>query len=202
MIIDFKENFNTYNDNILGKYNVFEYVCPSCGAKHSLIRHGKYTRNICFINESNLVEEKSMVVLRLICKSCNTTHAILPNDVVPYCIYSFSFMLNTLIRRFVDSSKISTICNDFNISFQLLYTFIKRFLKFAESCMLVLRNLGFQNSSTDISKLLLSIIAFEKSDKDFFFAYFLCSSWIFLMTKFQNNLSPPIFLGGFAQAFS
>lgn len=196
MIIDFNQNFKSYNSEILENYRIFSYICPSCGARHSLIRHGKYVRNISFINEDNFIEEKSMTVLRLLCKSCNKTHAVLPNDVIPYCIYSFSFMINVLTKKFIGSEKISSICTSFNISFQLIYSFISRFLRFADSCLLVLRNLGFNNTSPDLKQLLISLIDLQRIGHNFLHTYFSYSSWIFLMIKFQNILPHPIYIGG------
>ncbi len=195
MIIDFEESFNTYDEKILNNYGVFDYVCPTCGAKHSFIRHGTYERNICFAKDYK-VTETTIVVLRLFCKSCEKTHAILPNDVVPYCIYSFSFMLDVLIEKVINLKKISEICDGFNISFQLIFNFVDRFIKFANSCQYVLINLGVLNNSGDFKEILTSLLSYEKNNHDFSIKYFFYSSWPFLMLKFQNILPCPIYVGG------
>ncbi len=126
MIIDFTVNFNDYNDKILKNYNIINYTCPKCGAKHSLTRHGCYERNVLLIDELGNIEDKRMVVLRVKCSSCKTTHAILPNDIIPYCIYSFSFILKVLAAYYSEQHKVEEICSNFCICFQVLYMFISR----------------------------------------------------------------------------
>jgi hypothetical protein len=196
MIIDFKRNYNTYSEEILNNYDVFEYICPSCGAKHSFIRHATYERNVSFIDKDNSVKETRITVLRLLCKSCKRTHAILPNDIIPYCIYSFSYIIHVLTERFVACKNITDICGELGISFQILYIFINRFLMFADSCAYVLINLGFINPDNRIKKLLVYIHSYEKVYHDFSAKYFFFSAWMFLMSKFKNILPCPIYIGG------
>ena len=194
MIIDNRVNFNTYREKILDNYSQLDYVCPKCGAKHSLIRHAIYERNVCYIDNGNNICDNKIQVLRLKCKSCNSTHAILPNDVIPYCIYSFSIIIDILIKHFINNKKVLAIGNELIISFQLIYSLIKRFQKFVKSCLLVLKSLGFDNVSTEIPQILEAINQYKNNHNDFLHQYFLNSKWIFLMTKFHNILSPPIFI--------
>ncbi len=125
MIIDFNSNFNTYNERILNNYSIFTYICPKCGAKHSFIRHAVYERNVCYLNDNFEICEMKINILRLLCNSCNSTHAILPNDVVPYCIYTFSCMFHVLVQHFVEHCSVLKLCRKFKISFQpsILYPY-------------------------------------------------------------------------------
>ena len=196
MIIDFNLNFNNYEEIFLKNYSVFYYTCPKCGAKHSFIRHGIYDRNICFIENNYNIIEKKISILRLKCTSCTSTHAILPNDIIPYCIYSFSTIINVLTRYYSKKEKVVSMAENLSISFQLIYNFISRFLDFLNSCLSVLKNLDFTNVSLIPSELVDAINQYQLNN-NFLYQYFLNSKWAFLMTKFHNILSPMIFVGGY-----
>ncbi len=58
--------------------NCFSLKC-SCGCKGCLIKHGYYTRKISINNKIYTIK-----ILRVKCKSCYKTHAILPFFVIPY----------------------------------------------------------------------------------------------------------------------
>lgn len=194
MIIDFNVNIKTYVEKILNNYDFFNYECPKCGAKHSLIRHGIYERNISFIKEDNICNEK-IEVLRLKCTSCNSTHAILPNDVVPYCIYSYSFMMKVIMDFSIDKERVLSIANKYNISFQLIYSFISRLNKFLKDCIYVFRTLNLlkDNFNPTVKDVLVMIEnSFENSFQKIFFSK---TRWMFLMSKFLNINSKPILIG-------
>lgn len=195
MIIDFTISYNNYDEKILNKYNVFSYTCPSCGAKHAFIRHGTYDRFVCFIQNGQIIE-KTFTALRLLCKSCKKTHAILPNDIIPYGFYSFSFILNVLTEKLIYSQKTSRICNNYGICFQQIYSFIARFKSFSTSCLFVLKSLGISKTSASLIMILVHLLSYEKNNNHFLSKYFFYCSWPFLMKKFQNILTPPIFIGG------
>lgn len=195
MIINFSVNFKEYEEKILNNYSTLTYICPKCGAKHYFIRHGSYTRNFCFINNDGSMCEEKICILRLKCTSCGSTHAVLPNDIVPYCIYSYSTMLNILIRHYINKESVLSICVDLSISFQLIYSFISRFLEFADSCFLVLKNLGFFEVENVAEELIKNIVKYEV-DNNFVKEYFFNTNWIFLMKKLHVFLSLLIFIGG------
>jgi hypothetical protein len=194
MIIDFTVNINNYIEKILNNYLFFDYICPKCGAKHSFTRHASYKRNICFMKNNNICEEE-MCILRLKCNSCNSTHAILPNDVIPYCVYSFSFIINVLTKYYSKDNKIKDICSLFSISFQLIYNFISKLLIFLKSTFSVLNNLGCEVPCTP-QKLVLTINLYQQN-RDFLYSYLFNTQWMFLMKKFHNILSHPIYIGSF-----
>lgn len=195
MVIDFNVNYNNYDEKILNNYSLLTYKCPKCGAEHAFIRHGSYERNICFIDKDyNIISEK-INILRVKCNSCKGTHAILPNDIIPYCIYSLSFILNVLTDYYTANDKISDICSNYSISFQLIYIFILRFTEFFNSCTSVLRTLGFALPS--IKDSIIIAINKYKLKCNFSYQYFFNCQWIFLMTKFHANIPRPVYIGGF-----
>ncbi len=195
MIIDFGVNYNNYNEKILNNYSLFTYKCPKCGAEHSFIRHASYERNICLIDSSHNIVSQKMNILRVKCNSCGSTHAVLPNDTIPYCIYSLSFILSVLTDYYITGNKISDICVSYSISFQLVYIFISRFSEFLNSCIVVLRTLGCALSFAK-NNILIAINKYTPV-VNFSYQYFFNCQWIFLMTKFHNNIPCPVYIGGF-----
>lgn len=195
MVIDFKVNFNNYEEKILKNYSFFDYPCPKCGAKHSLTRHGSYDRNVCFIDAAQNIVEQKFTLLRVKCSSCNSTHAILPNDIIPYCIYSFSFILSTLTEYYSNEHSIPDLSSIFSISFQLIYIFIAKFSSFLNSCSIVLRSLGYvipPNPDT-----VVSVLNSYQLSGNFLYQYFFACQWMLLMTKFQNIVPRSIYISGF-----
>ena len=57
----------------------FHKLSCACKQKGTLIRHGNYNRSI--EASGNLIE---LSIIRVYCKSCKETHAILPSWIVPY----------------------------------------------------------------------------------------------------------------------
>ena len=195
MIKDFNLNYNNYEENILNYFGIWGYRCPCCNAVHSFTRHGTYIRNICYLN-FDTIEELKITILRLYCNSCETTHAILPADIIPYCIYSFSFIFHVLTMHFVDEKTVLESSNKNQISFQLIYLFIKRFIKHFNPCIIFLRvfldaQLDFSSSFKDA----LLIIAKNFSCIDFQREYLNYFKLVFLMMRNQNILSRPVYIG-------
>jgi len=197
MIIDFKINCNTYEEKILNKKDFFTYNCPTCGAKHSFTRHASYKRNIILLSEDTLVDKK-LKILRLKCSSCNKTHAILPNDIVPYCIYSYSIMIKILYQHLIDKESVLSLSNKYSISFQLIYFFISKLHSFFNECMHVLRllNLFSHISTPTINDILINITTTPL--KEYFQKiFFNKTKWMFLMKKFLNIIPKPIIIGAY-----
>lgn len=57
----------------------FHKLLCTCGRKGDLIKHGRYTR---YMKVS--LRSEPLKILRVLCKSCGKTHAILPKWLVPY----------------------------------------------------------------------------------------------------------------------
>ncbi len=96
-------------------FNCFSLKC-SCGCKGCLIKHGYYTRKISINNKIYTIN-----ILRVKCKSCGKTHAILPFFVIPY------IRLNSL--------EMKTLCidieeNNINSYDDELYRYKKTYIKF------------------------------------------------------------------------
>lgn len=193
MINDLNVNINNYIEKIINNYPIFLYVCPKCGAKHSFIRYGYYQRYVCFFNEKFDICELRCTILRLRCKSCLSTHAVLPANIIPYKIYDRPLILHILTLHFVFEKSVLTISQKYNISYQQLYKFIEIFKSFLNSLYFVLRVvLGFTDDILNIHGM---IEGMNKHFTDFSYQYYNNTKWIFLMTKFKDILPRPIYVG-------
>lgn len=137
MIIDFSHSFKDYRE-ILDFYGIWECSCPKCGAKHSLHRHAKYSRNL-IVWESNHPMEERLEILRLQCGSCGSTHAILTPDIIPFGIFSLETFLALITLCLGPESSVLKIEQKTGISYQLLYRFLLIFREFQGKLILFLR---------------------------------------------------------------
>lgn len=78
--IKFKETIQFY----LNTVNFGHLECPNCHS-HDLIRWGYYERNVIFFSSDGInIENTILKIQRVMCKSCNKTHALLPLGIIPY----------------------------------------------------------------------------------------------------------------------
>jgi len=195
MILDFTQKINTYETDILNNCNkIFSYICPKCGATHYWIRHGYYSRSICVIENNSYISDVRLELLRLKCTSCDSTHAILPADVIPYKIYSISCIVFLTTQHFTVGNSVIDICAEFNISFQLMYLFIHYFLTFIAPAILCLRVI-FDAIASDNAVALSTISSIGVIN--FSIKFFSWAKTPFFMTKFRNLLSKSIFVGAY-----
>lgn len=92
-------------DNLLSNLNQHQLTC-TCGHSACLIRHGYYKRKI--------KSESSAIVLRIrrvICSICNTTHAILPEYIIPYSQISHQDQVS-IISCFENATDLTTIMEE------------------------------------------------------------------------------------------
>lgn len=197
MIIDFTINFNTYENKILTAKRLYPYTCPKCGSKHALTRHATYQRNISYFKENYLYND-TLTILRLKCGSCHSTHAILPNDIIPYCIYSYCAIIKILTEYYVKKKSVLLMSNTYSVSFQLIYAFIHRFLAFLKACTLVLRvNHVLTAIDTPSAKEVFASITHYSLKSHYHVLFFHQTNWLFLMKKFHNTLDKSITIGAY-----
>ena len=92
-------------------------ACPKCGAKGKLSEYGDYGRGLTSYEGGQIVDS-DLRASRLYCSSCESTHALLPDIVVPY---SLLFMLNALIAYFERAMTVEKICAHFGIAVSTIY---------------------------------------------------------------------------------
>ena len=95
-------------------------VCPSCNSQGNCKIHAYYSRRIIdFIHGTPMAS--AVTVLRLACKSCGHTHAVLPDHVVPYLNYGLFFILRVLGEAFLKRSSLERLCERFHITLNQFY---------------------------------------------------------------------------------
>ncbi len=128
--------------------NVNDYAfckCPLCKKENTLNNHKTYERNIIFhINGYEIIGKIKLIVLECkYCKEINKSkqhyHALLPDFIFPYHIYSSNIIIKTLIDRFINKLKIEEIIEKTRISHQLYYQWIKEFNKYLTVSSIILQ---------------------------------------------------------------
>ena len=85
--------------------------CPKCGKTHLKLFNSSYSRNVT-IKINNILITVKLVIPRLVCENCGSTHAVLPDFCVPLKRYSKDTILeivNMAIEK--GTEKISAILN-------------------------------------------------------------------------------------------
>jgi hypothetical protein len=95
-----QESYNTMIKNL-----PYHRLSCTCGQKGHLIKHGYYYRFVKIYGK--LCKLK---ILRLICKCCGKTQAILPNWIVPYSQVLLKDFI-TVIQHFLKKLSFETIMN-------------------------------------------------------------------------------------------
>ena len=98
-------------------------TCPVCGSSGKLHVHCYYKRYLIdFVNEKTVRNDAT--VLRCICDSCGSTHAILPDIIIPYCSYSLFFVLRVLGEYFIHLYTVEKLCERFSITSRQFYKWL------------------------------------------------------------------------------
>lgn len=101
--------------------------CPHCGAKHpqwTVI--ASYSRDLISYENGSTVTY-SITVIRVICSSCEYTHAILPEIIIPYSSYSLIFILTVLRDYYLTHMTVQALCNKYMIATSTLYAWKRLF---------------------------------------------------------------------------
>lgn len=103
-------------------------TCPYCGCKGEMHVHAYYGRTLIDFIDGH-PEETDLCVCRLICDYCKTpsTHAILPDPIIPYCRHSLFFILRVLAEHAMHLRPVERICEVFKISLKTFYRWQKLF---------------------------------------------------------------------------
>jgi hypothetical protein len=190
MIIDNLVTNKAYDEKILNFYGFWNYQAPCCQGKNCLIRHASYDRYL-FIFEDGIFKEEHRKILRLLCKSCQKTHAILPAGTIPYRYYTFSCIFEMLSRFFLKKESASKISQESKIPSPSIYFFVAKFIAEMISCIHFLKMYltASQMTYADSPALVMGVIYDHFSPLTFFKIYFRFSGQIFLMSRRRFILS-------------
>ena len=127
MIIDFSYDVDSYQE-LLAHYGNWPYTCPVCNTVGQWQRHGTYLRYLLVSEDDTYYQWKThhMKILRIRCKSCQHTHAILTKDMVPYAIYSIRSIIKVYCHKLLGQSVTEAEKRDW-MSHQQFYYCIKNF---------------------------------------------------------------------------
>lgn len=108
-------------DYSIEKIPFLKLPCPNCNAKHpTWAYHDSYER--CLISYQNkTIINDTINISRIICSSCNVTHSILPEIIIPYRSYSLLFVLSALNDYFMGCLTVAALCDKYQISASTLY---------------------------------------------------------------------------------
>lgn len=170
--LDTKYDNNRYLGDIR-RINYLLLVCPKCGSVGLFHNHATYDRYL--FNNS----EEIITIQRIRCEVCESTHALLPDIIVPYRYFSSPFILKLFDLYLKESLSISKISSALNISFQAVESLINCYTKFHEERMKIINH--------NLSRIL---------DRDFMIDYFHMFFFFFMQRIpkrfFQNLYFPSI----------
>ena len=112
--------------NYVHGLDTFQLECNCCHKRGECIRHAYYERGY-FLTKEDLALGTTIRILRVICKSCGHTHAILPEEIVPYIRFTIPFITQVLDPYFSHAQTVVGICEDSWISISTLYSWKERF---------------------------------------------------------------------------
>lgn len=139
-------------------------------------RHATYERGMVWWNpETCELKEERVTLLRLKCRFCGTTHAVLTGDMIPFLIYSIQAFLFLVCLCMEPEGSVLKTEEKTGVSYQLLYRFLKIFHEYAMRLSLLLRLLGmWDEPSQPLNSQLLPLL--KEQPPPFpspeFFAYF------------------------------
>lgn len=148
--------FNRFMDTFKAK----KVTCPSCGSKHSCSKFAFYTRNMISYEKGTVVC-RIVSIPRVYCNSCDSTHAILPDILIPHGSYSLTFILSVLNAYYQGKQTVAYLCSHFQISVSTLYTWVHMFKLQKKLWLGVLRNA--QVSSLEFLDHILTVESFTDS---------------------------------------
>ena len=125
--------------------------CPFCGAKNpNWAYHDSYTRYLIGF-ENNTPITHTIDITRIICSSCQHPHAILPEIIVPHSSYSLTYILSVL-KDYFAKFKINDICEKYQISISMLYSWKQLFLQHKKLWLGILEDI-YQTSLEFLSSI-------------------------------------------------
>ena len=140
MVFDFSKICKTYDAKIYKRSDFEATRCPNCPSIGRLNLHGSYWRHVLYFSDHGLNYD-FIEIKRIRCISCETTHAVMPGDIIPYKLLSlivFFFILKLFYTVKMSVMKIAAKCG---FSFQLVYSVLATFLKHASRITIFLREI-------------------------------------------------------------
>ena len=108
---------SSYN-NLISSFSIHNLTC-TCGMSGHMIKHAYYKRSLKFCCEKVVLR-----ILRLKCKHCGKTHALLPSQLIPYSQVSFEDTLAIIrVWKALKNNKLSLKSYEVLMTYNLLIDF-------------------------------------------------------------------------------
>ena len=118
---NFKKQIQIY----LNTANFNNLECPNCHS-HNFIRWGHYERNILFFSNVRIIIESSVIkIQRVMCKSCNKTHALLPFGIIPYKQFTDEVISKIFLE--LTNNSLEEISNKYFIDHSIIKKWINQY---------------------------------------------------------------------------
>lgn len=200
MIIEFRVFSKDYKEKILccnhSSHHIFEYTCPKCGAKARFHRHGTYSRWITYLSTSGFIVFEPIEILRLKCLSCNSTHSILPGDIIPFQVYTLPVVLFLCEQILLHKNSIRNTANKTKCTIKTIYQKLKILTQSLTLVELYLRQMSLYTAASSIS--LTQALTFLLLPTMKFPSYFHCHGHPIFLNR-RNTITYPL---SYAAAFS
>ena len=122
--------------------------CPKCGKTHLKPFSSSYCRNV-ILKINNILLKVKLVVPRLICENCGSTHAVLPDFCVPLKQYSRDTIVEIVVKA--SESSADKVADDLNIEVRQIRRFIKLVKSFLPNLSLLIKELKILINLIEVS---------------------------------------------------
>ena len=141
--------------------------CPVCGRKGAFKKIHPYDRCMITIDRSCSERKETIVSIpRIYCPSCRHTHALLPDNLIPFGSYTIRFVLEVLSEYLKKVVPVTTLCDRYGISISTLYHW-KKLLTYHHSLLL-----GIMHVMDSLCEKIISDITGFESLPEVFFSTF------------------------------
>lgn len=121
-------------------------VCPVCGSKGNCQIHAYYGRHLVdFVHGRRIRHDVS--ILRLVCTGCGSTHAVIPDFIIPYSSYGLIFVLRLLAEAFRGSASVESLCERFCITRNQFYHWLALWKQHKQQWLGLLSDLEISNAA-------------------------------------------------------
>lgn len=173
-------------ENLLHSNDYSDFKCPLC-KKNNLHYHKTYIRNITLVIDNHIIDAKIelIVVECLNCKKENKQHyhVILPDNVLPYHLFSSSIVLNSINDK-IKKIKNEIILERYRISRQLLNKWLKLFDRYLISSSTIIQTI------IDRSKIITGILDNREEFQYQFYEHFFHPYFLNKLTCVKLAITP------------
>ena len=107
--------------------DTFQVECNFCHFRGACVKDGHYSRSYLVWKEDLEGSGTKIRIQRVLCRHCNHSHALLPEEIVPYGQFSIIFMFWVLCAYYLENKSMNAICEAYGISVQQLKRWKKVF---------------------------------------------------------------------------